>query len=71
MPETIRILATERIDDVALLLGVMMHTGLPELLNRHLRRHGNQVGLDWGWGVVIWLSYILSQGDHRKVKVQA
>ncbi len=71
MPETLRILATERIDDVALLLGVMMHIGLPELLNRHLRRHGNQVGLDWGWVVVIWLSYILSQGDHRKVKVQA
>ena len=48
-----------------------MHIGLPELLNCHLRRHGNQVGLDWGWVVVIWLSYILSQGDHRKVKVQA
>jgi transposase len=71
MPETIRILATERIDDVALLLGVMMHIGLPDLLNRYLRRHGNQVGLDWGWVVVIGLSYILSQGDHRKVKVQA
>jgi transposase len=71
MPETMRILATERIDDVALLLGVMMPIGLPALLNRYLRRHGNQVGLDWGWVVVIWLAYILSQGDHRKVKVQA
>jgi transposase len=61
---------TERIDDVVLLLHVMMGMGLPELLNEHLPRHWKQSGLDWGWVVVIWLSYILSEGDHRKVVVR-
>jgi transposase len=71
MSNSITSLRTERIDDVVLLLGVMIEIGLPDLLNRHLPRHGNQTGLDWGWVAVIWLSYILSQGDHRKVKVEA
>lgn len=44
--------------------------GLPQLLNEHLPRHPNQEGLDWGWVITIWLSYILSQGDHRKVNVR-
>jgi transposase len=37
---------TERIDDVVLLLEMMKQMGLPEVLNRHLPRHGNQTGLD-------------------------
>ena len=61
---------TERIDDVVLLLNVMMQIGLPELLNSHLERHWKQEGLDWGWVIVIWLAYILSEGDHRKVVVR-
>jgi transposase len=64
------IVISERIDDVVLLLRVMMQIGLPELLNRHLPRHWHQKGLDWGWVAVIWLSYILSEGDHRKVMVR-
>ena len=61
---------TERIDDIVLLLNVMKQMGLPELINDYLPRHPNQQGLDWGWVGVIWLSYILSQGDHRKVTVR-
>ena len=61
---------TERIDDVVLLLHVMMQIRLPELLNEHLPRHWKQEGLDWGWVIVIWLAYILSEGDHRKVVVR-
>jgi transposase len=62
---------TERIDDVVLLLEMMKQMGLPEVLNRHLPRHGNQTGLDLGWVASIWLSMIISEGDHRKVTVQA
>lgn len=61
---------TERIDDIVLLLNVMMQMGLPQLLNQHLARHWKQQGLDWGWVATIWLSYILSEGDHRKVMVR-
>ncbi len=56
---------SERIDDIVLLLHVMIRMGLPDLLNRHLPRHWKQEGLDWGWVAVIWLSYIISEGDHR------
>ena len=61
---------SERIDDIVLLLNVMKQMGLAELINDYLPRHPNQKGLDWGWVAVIWLSYILSQGDHRKVTVR-
>jgi transposase len=61
---------TERIDDVVLLLHVMMQMELPKRLNDHLPRHWKQEGLDWGWVIVIWLAYILSEGDHRKVVVR-
>ena len=48
----------------------MKEIGLPEIINQHLPRHWKEKGLDWGWVATIWLSYILSQGDHRKVKVR-
>jgi transposase len=60
----------ERIDDLILLIGVMMRLNLPAILDRHLRRHGLQQGLSWGWVATIWLAHILSQGDHRKVTVR-
>ena len=64
-------LTTERIDDFPLLLATMQRLGLPAILDRHLTRHGLQQGLSWGWIVTIWLAHILSQGDRRKLPVQA
>ena len=61
---------TERVDDVALLIGQMVKMGLPEVLDRHIPRHWTQRGLSWGWTAVIWLAYILTEGDHRKVSVE-
>jgi transposase len=62
---------TERVDDVALLIGQMVKMGFVEVLDRHLPRHWRQRGLSWGWTAVIWLAYILTEGDHRKVSVEA
>lgn len=64
-------ITTERIDDFPLLLATMQRLGLPAILDRHLTRHGLQQGLSWGWLTTIWLAHILSQGDHRKLPVQA
>ncbi len=64
-------ITTERIDDFPLLLAVMQRLGLPEILDRHLKRHGLHEGLSWGWISTIWLAHILSQGDHRKLPVQS
>jgi hypothetical protein len=30
-----------------------------------------RLGLSWSWIATIWLAHILSQGDHRKLPVQA
>src|SRR5919205_3312386 len=53
-----------------LLLGQMVKMGLPEILDRHIPRHWTQRGLSWGWTAVIWLAYIVTEGDHRKVSVE-
>ena len=65
------VIITERVDDVALLIGQMVKMGLPEVLDRHIPRHWKQRGLSWGWTAVLWLAHILTEGDHRKVSVEA
>ena len=38
------VIITERVDDVALLIGQMVTMGLPEVLDRHIPRHWTQRG---------------------------
>ncbi len=61
---------SERVDDIPLLIGMMKRMGLPQVLDRHIPTHWNQRELSWGWTATIWLAYILSEGDHRKVVVR-
>ena len=61
---------TERVDDIPLLLEQMQRMGLPPLLDTHFPTHGNGTGLSLGWVSTIWLSSILSRGDHRMVHVE-
>ena len=64
------VMITERVDDVALLIGQMVKMGFPEVLDRHIPHHWTQRGLSWGWTAVIWLASIITEGDHRKVSVE-
>ncbi|MCP4460168.1 MAG: IS1634 family transposase [Cytophagales bacterium] len=48
----------------------MVKMGLVEILDDHVPTHWKQRALSWGWTAVIWLSYILSEGDHRKSSVE-
>jgi len=61
---------TERVDDIPLLIEQMQRMGLPTLLDNHFPTHGNWTGLSLGWVSTIWLSSILSRGDHRMVHVE-
>ena len=61
---------TERVDDIPLLLEQMQRMGLPTLFDNHFPTHGNWQGLSLGWVSTIWLSSILSRGDHRLVHVE-
>ncbi|HEX9872681.1 MAG TPA: transposase [Candidatus Tectomicrobia bacterium] len=58
-------LTTERVDDIPLLLAHLERMGLQPLLDAHFPTHGNWVGLSLGWVSVLWLTHILSEGDHR------
>jgi transposase len=61
---------TERVDDIPLLVEQMQRMGLPTLLDNHFPTHGNWTGLSLGWVSTIWLSSMLSRGDHRMVHVE-
>ncbi|MCP4377926.1 MAG: IS1634 family transposase [bacterium] len=61
---------SERVDDIPLLIGMMKRMELPRVLDRYTPTHWNQRELSWGWTTTIWLAYIVSEGDHRKVAVK-
>ncbi len=63
-------ITTERVDDIPLLIAAMVKMGIQEAIDRYILVHKNQRDLSWGWTAIIWLAYILSEGDHRKVAVQ-
>src|ERR1700758_904954 len=63
-------LTHERVDDVPLVLGFLIRSRLPEILDRHLPPHPLHQGLSNGGLITVWIAYILSQADHRKSPVQ-
>jgi transposase len=63
-------LTHERVDDVPLLLGLLINLRFPEILDRLLPPHPLHQGLSNGWLITVWITYILSQADHRKSYVQ-
>jgi transposase len=63
-------IATERVDDIPILLRHLKQMDVPLLLDRIFPTHGNWTGLSLGWTTTIWLVYILSQADHRLSHVQ-
>jgi len=65
------LISNERVDDIPLLLSQMQKVGLSELVDEYFKTHGNWKGLSLGKVVMGWLSYILSQGDHRPNQVEA
>ena len=70
METPIHITRTERVDDIPLLLAQMDKMNIAALLDKHFPMHGNWQGLSLGQIVVVWLTYILSEGDHRLNSVQ-
>ena len=48
----------------------MLKMGIQQAIDQHVTTQKNQRDLSWGWTAVIWLAYMLSEGDHRKVVVQ-
>ena len=65
------IITNERVDDIPLLLRQLEHMGVEQLIDKHFPCHGNWQGLNLGSVVVIWLTHIWEQADHRLNHVQA
>jgi len=61
----------ERVDDIPVLLDQMQTMQVPSLLDRFFPTHGHWEGeLSLGGVVTGWLSFILSQGNHRLSHVE-
>src|SRR6266581_448922 len=57
-------LTTERVDDVPVLLAQLERMQVANLLDRYFPTHGNWQGLTLGEVTAVWLSHILSEGEH-------
>jgi len=61
-----------RIDDIPLLIAIIKQLGFDTLLDSLIPTHGNtkyHCLLSNGAAICIWLVYLISQGDHRKWKM--
>src|SRR5260221_2831456 len=63
-------ITTERVDDLPVLLAQSDKMGIADLLDAYFQPHGNWEGTSLGWTTSIWLTHILSEGDHRMNQVQ-
>jgi transposase len=69
--EAIRVVRVERVDDIPVLLALLRRLRVAELLDRHYPAHHLWEGhLSPGEVVCVWLTFLLSEGDHRLYKLQ-
>jgi transposase len=60
----------ERVDDIPVLIAQLKNMRVAELLDNHFPTNGNWTGMSLGWVTVVWLTFILSEGDHRLYRVE-
>ena len=64
--QLISLLKVERVDDIPVVLAQIDQMGLPAVLDQHYPTHGLWKGaLSVGEVIAVWLTFIVSQGDHR------
>lgn len=61
---------TERSDDIPILLAQLEKIQVAKLLDKHFPGHGNWQGLSLGTVAIIWLTFILTEANHRLSHVQ-
>jgi transposase len=60
----------ERVDDIPAIIAHLKKMRVAELLDTHFLPNGNWQGLSLGKTTVVWLAFILSEGDHRLSRVE-
>ncbi len=61
---------SERVDEIPIILAALDKMDLANQIDRVLTAHGNRQGLSFGQMATIWLTYIISNQDHRMSHVQ-
>lgn len=69
MPEDINAIS-ERVDDIPVIVALLLKMRVAELIDLHFPTNGNRTGLSLGQMCVIWLTFILTQADHRLNQVE-
>lgn len=71
LDEIIRLIKVERVDDLPVVLAQVYQMQLPALLDRFYPTHAHWKGdLSLGDVVAVWLTFIVSEGDHCLSHVQ-
>src|SRR6266850_159654 len=60
----------ERIDDIPVIIAQLKKMRVDKLIDTHFPTNGNWTGLSLGGVVVVWLTFIISEGDHRLYRVE-
>jgi transposase len=63
-------ITNERVDDIPLLLAQLERMQVTPLLDEHFPTHGNWQGLSLGTVASVWLTFILSEANHRLSHVE-
>src|SRR5919197_6073927 len=67
----IRLIKVERVDDIPVLLAHLQKMHVPALFDQFFPTHGHWKGeLSFGEVVAVWLTFVVSQGDHCLPHVQ-
>jgi transposase len=60
----------ERVDDIPAIITHLKKMRVAALLDNHFPPNGHWQGLRLGGTTVVWLAFILSEGDHRLYRVE-
>ena len=60
----------ERVDDIPAIIAHLKKMRVAALLDTHFPTNGHWEGLSLGWTTVVWLAFLLSEGDHRLSRVE-
>ena len=60
----------ERADDMPVIVAFLLKMRVAELIDKHFPTNGNWTGLSLGQMLVVWLTFIISEGDHRLYHVE-
>jgi transposase len=60
----------EPVEDIPVLIAKLERMNVQKLIGRHFMPHGNWRGCQVGQVVQVWLTYVLTEGDHRLSHLQ-